>query len=555
MQPLKLHTKATLVASAVTIGMLIVAMMVTGAGIAGLERDDDKALAELQAISLAAQVSDLSTPQDVATLERAVNVVMGSRPNLVTVRIWDRSGGEFVARVAASGSAAVEEIPQDTKEALRSGLASKVVSSRPYGSKNSLYRVFVPIRTQGRLSGAVEIVERFDSNWSVALRYARKTFWMSLIAILLITIGNYLLFRQLVYRPIGHLFGAMSRAKAGDLGANVPPRAADELGVLSNEFNSMIRQVREMTREREAQQVILEQRVHEATEELEQRNRQLQETNLELWRTTRRMNELGRLAAAGQTAAQFAHEVGTPLNLISGHVQLLELELPRIPGDGDSRIKIIEEQIERIERIVRRMLDRTRFEMELTPVDLNQLLRRLFDATSPAFDKRPVRIIERFDPRLPMINGSADRLQQLFLNLINNALDAMPNGGELTVSTHQEVEAGGKSTRVVVDFADDGSGMGPETVAHIFDPLYTTKAPGQGTGLGLVIVNQIVHEHGGDVGVQSEPGQGTRFRLTFPVTKLTAVETNRSEAVDRNGERKVSGGVPEFTSTGTMTKL
>ena len=555
MQPLKLHTKATLVASAVTIGMLIVAMMVTGAGIAGLERDDDKALAELQAISLAAQVSDLSTPQDVATLERAVNVVMGSRPNLVTVRIWDRSGGEFVARVAASGSAAVEEIPPDTKEALRSGLASKVVSSRPYGSKNSLYRVFVPIRTQGRLSGAVEIVERFDSNWSVALRYARKTFWMSLIAILLITIGNYLLFRQLVYRPIGHLFGAMSRAKAGDLGANVPPRAADELGVLSNEFNSMIRQVREMTREREAQQVILEQRVHEATEELEQRNRQLQETNLELWRTTRRMNELGRLAAAGQTAAQFAHEVGTPLNLISGHVQLLELELPRIPGDGDSRIKIIEEQIERIERIVRRMLDRTRFEMELTPVDLNQLLRRLFDATSPAFDKRPVRIIERFDPRLPMINGSADRLQQLFLNLINNALDAMPNGGELTVSTHQEVEAGGKSTRVVVDFADDGSGMGPETVAHIFDPLYTTKAPGQGTGLGLVIVNQIVHEHGGDVGVQSEPGQGTRFRLTFPVTKLTAVETNPSEAVDRNGEREVSGGVPEFTSTGTMTKL
>src|ERR1051326_4961396 len=423
MQPLKLHTKATLVASAVTIGMLIVAMMVTGAGIAGLERDDDKALAELQAISLAAQISDMATPRDVPTVERAANLVMGARPNLVAVRIWDRSGGEFVERVAASGSAPVEEIPDDTKEALRSGLASKVVTSRPYGANKSLYRVFVPITAQGGLSGAVEIAERFDSNWSVALRYARKTFWMSLVAILLITIGNYLLFRQLVYRPIGHLFGAMSRAKAGDLGANVPPRAADELGVLSNEFNSMIRQVREMTREREAQQVILEQRVHEATEELEQRNRQLQETNLELWRTTRRMNELGRLAAAGQTAAQFAHEVGTPLNLISGHVQLLELELPRIPGDGDSRIKIIEEQIERIERIVRRMLDRTRFEMELTPVDLNQLLRRLFDATSPAFDKRPVRIIERFDPRLPMINGSADRLQQLFLNLINNALD------------------------------------------------------------------------------------------------------------------------------------
>jgi two-component system, NtrC family, sensor kinase len=538
MQPLKLHTKATLVASAVTIGMLVVGLLVTSAGIADLERDDDKALAELQAVTLAAQVSDMATPRDVPTVERAANLVMGARPNLVAVRIWDRSGGEFVERVAASGSAPVEEIPDDTKEALRSGLASKVVTSRPYGANKSLYRVFVPITAQGRLSGAVEIAERFDSNWSVALRYARKTFWMSLVAILLITLGNYLLFRQLVYSPIGHLLGAMSRAKAGDLEVNVPPRAADELGLLSNEFNSMIRQVRDMSREREAQQVILEQRVHEATAELEQRNRQLQETNLELWRTTRRMNELGRLAAAGQTAAQFAHEVGTPLNLISGHVQLLGLDLARNPGDGDARIKIIGEQIERIERIVRSMLDRTRFETELTPVDLNQILQRLLDATSPAFDKRRVRIVEKFDPSLPRISGSTDRLQQLFLNLINNALDAMPDGGELTVSTQAEQSAGGKTPKVVVDFADDGSGMVPETLAHIFDPLYTTKAPGQGTGLGLVIVSQVVREHGGDVEVQSKPGQGTRFRLTFPVARTNGSGATEKSvaATDHNGE-------------------
>ena len=531
MRPLKLHTKATLVASAVTIGMLVVALLVTSAGIADLERDDDKALAELQAVNLAAQVSEMPIPMDAPTLARDVNLVMGARPNVVTVRIWDRSGGEFLERVAAPGSAPVEEIPDDTKEALRSGLASKVVSSRPYGTNKSLYRVFVPITTQGRLSGAVEVAERFDSNWSVALRYARKTFWMSLVAILLITVGNYLLFRQLVYSPIGHLLDAMSRAKAGDLEAHVPARAADELGLLSNEFNSMIRQVREMTKERLAQQAVLEHRVHEATAELEERNRQLRETNLELWHTTRRMNELGRLAAAGQTAAQFAHEVGTPLNLISGHVQLLGLDLARNPRDGETRIKIIGEQIERIERIVRSMLDRTRFETELTPVDLNQVLRRLLDATSPAFDKRKVRIIEKFEPNLPLLNGSADRLQQLFLNLINNALDAMPEGGELTVSTHVEPDSGGKSPKVVVDFADDGSGMVSETLAHIFDPLYTTKAPGHGTGLGLVIVSQVVQEHGGDVEVQSKPGEGTRFRLTFPVGRVNGrINAERSES-------------------------
>ena len=522
MRPLKLHTKATLVASAVTIGMLTAALLITSAGIANLERDDDKAFAELQAMNLAAHVSAMPAPRDMETLERAVNLVMGARPNFVSVRVWDRSGGEFVERVASTGSAPVEAMPDETKEALRSGLASKVVSTRPYGSDQSQYRIFVPITSEGRLSGAVEVTERFDSIWSVALRYARKTFWMSLAAIILITLGNHLLFRHLVYKPIDHLLAAMSRAKAGDLDSHVPARAADELGTLSNEFNSMIRQVREMSQEREAQQAILERRVREATSELEERN-------LELWRTTRRMNELGRLAAAGQMAAQFAHEVGTPLNLISGHVQLLGLDLARSPRDGEVRLKIISDQIERIERIVRSMLDRTHFESEVTLVDMNQLLRHLLDATSATLDKRKVNLVESYEPDLPRISGSSDRLQQLFLNLINNALDAMPRGGELTISTNSEA-----AETVVVDFADDGSGMTPETMARIFDPLYTTKAPGHGTGLGLVIVSQVVKEHGGDVEVQSSPGEGTRFRLTFPAAQheLVVSKSNGDENIE-----------------------
>src|SRR4030095_2679671 len=227
----------------------------------------------------------------------------------------------------------------------------------------------------------------------------------------------------------------------------------------------MIHQVREMSQEREAHRAILERRVREATAELEERN-------LELWRTTRRMNELGRLAAAGQMAAQFAHEVGTPLNLISGHVQLLGLDLARNPRDGEARLKIISDQIERIERIVRSMLDRTHFESEITLVDMNQLLRHLLAATSATLDKRNVNLVESFESDLPPISGSSDRLQQLFLNLINNALDAMPRAGELAISTHSDA-----AETVVVDFADDGSVMTPETMARIFDPLYTTKAP------------------------------------------------------------------------------
>jgi signal transduction histidine kinase len=388
--------------------------------------------------------------------------------------------------------------------------------------------VFAATYQGGRPSGAVEIVERFDSIWSVAFRYVKNVVWLSLIAIVMIMLGTYLLFRQLVYRPIDRLLLAMSRAKAGDLATQVPVSATDELGLLTQGFNSMISQVREMTEEKEAQQSVLQDRVRDATIELEKRNQQLQETNLELWHTTKRMNELGRLAAAGQTAAHFAHEVGTPLNLISGHVQLLRSDLDRDPHDAEARIKTISAQIERIERIVRGMLDKTRFEAELSPLDLNNLLRRLCDAMSPAFARRDIQLVDNLADNLPLIAGSADRLQQLFLNLINNSLDAMPEGGQLQICTSVETGNTRRSQQVIIDFADTGLGMTPEIMSHIFDPLYTTKERGQGTGLGLVIVSQIVSEHGGTIGVESQPGSGTRFRLAF-----SAIPSDLSPTLDQ----------------------
>lgn len=515
MQTLKLHIKTTLLAAVIIVGLLVAALVMTSAGIANLEREDDKALADTQAADLAQHISDMDSPRDVAALARAANLIKGSRPGIVSLRIWERSGDNFVEKVSAVGSPPAIPIPETTKKDLTNGRNLRVVDASLTGQDKSLYRVFAVTFETGRPSGAVEIVERFDSIWTVAFRYVRSVVWMSLIATLLIMLGTYFLFRQLVYQPIERLLSAMSRAKAGDLEAQVAAHTTDELGLLTQEFNSMLSQVRGMTKEREAQQSILRERVSEATVELELRNQQLRETNLELWRTTRRMNELGRLAAAGQTAAHFAHEVGTPLNLISGHVQLLKSDLDRDPGDAETRIKTISAQIERIERIVRRMLDKTRFETELSPLDLNALLRKLCDAMSPAFDKRNIRLVYKLADGLPLIAGSADRLQQLFLNLINNSLDAMPAGGELRVCTAIEVGTNGKSHLVTVDFADTGLGMTPEIVSHIFDPLYTTKQRGQGTGLGLVIVSQIISEHGATIAVESEPGQGTRFRLTF----------------------------------------
>ena len=149
---------------------------------------------------------------------------------------------------------------------------------------------------------------------------------------------------------------------------------------------------------------------------------------------------------------------------------------------------------------------------EHVPLDLNALLRRIFDATAPTLEASGVRLTTALAEGLPPVAGDADRLQQVFINLFNNALDAMRAGGELRVETAREASA------VRVDFSDTGTGMTEEVRAHIFDPLYTTKERGRGTGLGLVVVRQVVQEHGGRIEVESAPGQGARFRLTFPAS-------------------------------------
>jgi signal transduction histidine kinase len=309
----------------------------------------------------------------------------------------------------------------------------------------------------------------------------------------------------------------------------------------------MIARIRQMTQEREAQRLVLQERVHDATAELEQRNEQLEEASRELWQMTRRLTELERLAAAGQTAAQFAHEVGTPLNLISGHVQLLRT---RLAADerAQSRLETIGAQIERIERIVRGMLDRTRSVAPmLAPLDLNALLLRIFDATAPALDARGVHLQTDLAADLPAVAGDADRLQQVFINLINNALDAMPDGGELHVRTRTvraSAQAGAGQSNghasdteardVLIEFADTGCGMPEELRARIFDPFYTTKEAGRGTGLGLFVVRQVIREHGGHIEAESEKGRGSRFHIKLPVVQEQESDVGRemSRAVD-----------------------
>jgi len=187
------------------------------------------------------------------------------------------------------------------------------------------------------------------------------------------------------------------------------------------------------------------------------------------------------------------------------------------------RLQIIERQIDNIVRTVNQLLSWSRkFELKVEMVDLRRLIEEAVLLSSPVLQLRKIRVKLDLAKDCPKVYGDGGYLQQVLLNLINNSMDAMPRGGDLRIETRR-VE--GAAPQVAIRVTDNGSGMSPETVAHAFDPMFTTKRLGTGTGLGLAICDQIVRQHGGTISVESTPGKGTTFTLILPVDEREKTET------------------------------
>lgn len=508
-----LHIKTTLLASAVILFVMAMTLLFFGAKVLERLQNEQKNFAEAQAESLAEKITDilpLSDYEQVAKLVEIFEKARTGKGDENSIRIWENQGVGFIRRIGTENDRAIVEIPPEALTALQRGQEAKIEDTR---SDQTIYRVFVPIILRNRVIGAVEFTERLDSFSALAGRYLIIGIWLAFAFIALSALAIYILTRFFVYRPLSRITAAMNRAKAGELKTRAAISGRDEFGMLGTELNRMLAEIEEFTKEREKQNEILAERVRDATSEVETRNKQLERANAEIWETTSRLSELEKLAAAGQTAAQFAHEVGTPLNLISGHVQLLRLQTN---GDeaAEKRLDIIGSQIERIEGIVRSMLDKTRFgEVELQPLELNEILKSVLEIVKPKLQAENIRFTLDLSESLPKIKGHGERLQQVFINLINNATDAMPDGGELVITTGTAEQ---NEEEVFAEISDTGAGMDAETRKRIFEPLFTTKQRGRGTGLGLVVVRQILLEHKARITVESEPGQGTSFLICFP---------------------------------------
>jgi signal transduction histidine kinase len=227
----------------------------------------------------------------------------------------------------------------------------------------------------------------------------------------------------------------------------------------------------------------------------------------------RRLVQADKLSSIGLLAAGVAHEVNTPLAVISTYAQMLAKQ---VSGD-EQKSKLLEKiakQTFRASEIVNSLLNFSRTSSaEFVEVDLNKVIRETISLIEHQLQKAHIEVKLNLEQELPLVKGNQGKLQQVFLNLFLNARDAMELGGILAVSTHSN------DSLVRVDVADSGQGIPKEHLQRIYDPFFTTKPARKGTGLGLSVSYGIVQEHGGAIEVQSQPGAGTRFHLDFPLAR------------------------------------
>jgi signal transduction histidine kinase len=240
----------------------------------------------------------------------------------------------------------------------------------------------------------------------------------------------------------------------------------------------------------------------------------LQRQMQELKMAQQQLLQAAKLAAIGELAAGVAHELNSPLTVIVGRNDQLMRRVreadPQAAALGDT----IKAEALRATRIVRGLLDYSRRrEPKRESINVNLLVPRALDLLQAKLRGRGVDVQVKLDPALPALLLDMDQMTQVLINIIGNAIDAMPDGGRLGVATshHRDLD------RVVLSIQDSGTGMTPADIEHIFEPFYSTKPEGEGTGLGLSVTLGIVKSHGGSISVESEPGQGTTMTLQLPV--------------------------------------
>ncbi len=331
-----------------------------------------------------------------------------------------------------------------------------------------------------------------------------KTFYYGGPFVIIITVILFLILYNFVMKPLSYLVEGMKRLSAGDMDYRINIDSHDEIGHLARSFNAMSDELKEYKEKMENWTKSLEEEVEKKTAEIYKAQEHLINTE--------------KLASLGRMAAGVAHEINSPL---TGIVTFAHLMIKRTPAENKQDIedlKTIIDQAERCSKIISGLLGFSRKSAsEKSMVDLNTLI-----SNTLAMVRHQSRFLNilfdlQLDTTIPKVNVDPNQIQQVFLNLLINAADAMEKKGKVTLATRLVENNAAKF--VEFEIADTGSGIPEDILGKIFEPFFTTKPAGKGTGLGLAVSYGIIKKHEGTIFAKSTPGSGASFYIHLPVPR------------------------------------
>ncbi len=330
------------------------------------------------------------------------------------------------------------------------------------------------------------------------LSTAERLVPLLIVFVVTFAVAVYVMLMRRVATPLRRLVEAIDGVSKGDMSRAVLPEREDEIGSLAGRFNDMMNFLRE-AREKEARATA----ARVATEA--------------------HLRRAEKLATVGQMAAEIAHEVGTPLNVIGGRARSLARRVAE-PADVQKNAEIISTQVDRITKIIRQVLDSSRKNRPTaSEVDVLKTVRETLEFVDESLKQHHVDVDVRCEPELRPVPGNPDEIQQVCLNLIVNAIHAMPEGGQIVINLEyvirrkEGLDLAPPSPYLMLEFSDTGPGVPQADRARIFDAFFTTKEAGEGSGLGLPVSHGIVKDHDGWMEVGDRPGGGAIFRVFLPI--------------------------------------
>jgi two-component system, NtrC family, sensor kinase len=445
---------------------------------------------ELMARAIQLAVENALRDQQLADVRRLLIDMVERQEQIDRIRLFDR---QLRPTIVSNPLAIGESIPAgNLGEVMRTGHAESFYQR----GKPSLLYYLAPVRGRDdSVEGVMEIVRlasAVDRRRTAAI--VDVIVRLSILLVVIVVTTAIAMQRQ-VLRPLARLTEAIERLGRGPSSASLPVTRRDELGRVAESFNAMAQRLDG------AQQKLLEE-----TERAVGLERELRRT--------------ATLAVAGRLASALAHEVGTPLNIVSGRAEVVLKSLAESQPQRKD-LQIIIAQIDRICRIIGSVLDVVRtHKPELRPTAVAEVIEELLPLLHHTARQKGVELTAASDADVPTVLADSAQLQQVLINLVLNGVEATPTDGRVDVTVQARKHQGRPGVAIAV--RDTGSGIAPEHLSRLFEPFFTTKPRGQGTGLGLPICRDIVQGHGGDIAVESSVGTGTTMTVWLPESSAEA---------------------------------